>query len=240
MFGNAIYSEGAKPSCRSPRHDGEGRHGRHGHRGGGHGPEARGEFGGAFGPGPFGFGRGGGPGGGGPRGRGRRARRGDIRTAALLLLAEEPRNGYQIMQEVQERSGGIWSPSPGSVYPALAQLEDEGLIRTEESDGRKLFAITDEGRAAVAERGTDRPAPWEQTGDGADARHELARLMREAAGAFVQVLKTGSESQIAKAAEVLAGTRRDLYRILADGDTASEAPESGSAPDTGADAGTVN
>jgi DNA-binding PadR family transcriptional regulator len=240
MFGNAIYSEGAKPSCRSPRHDGEGRHGRHGHRGGGHGLEARGEFGGAFGPGPFGFGRGGGLGGGGARGRGRRARRGDIRTAALLLLAEEPRNGYQIMQEVQERSGGIWSPSPGSVYPALAQLEDEGLIRTEESDGRKLFAITDEGRAAVAERGTDRPAPWEQTGDGADARHELARLMREAAGAFVQVLKTGSESQIAKAAEVLAGTRRDLYRILADGDTAGETPESGSGPDTGADAGTVN
>src|SRR6476661_7621334 len=63
--------------------------------------------------------------GGGPRGRGRKARRGDIRTAALLLLAEEPRNGYQIMQEVEERSGGAWRPSPGSVYPALSQLEDE-------------------------------------------------------------------------------------------------------------------
>ncbi len=237
MFGNAIYSEGAKPGCRSSRHGGEGHHGRHGHHGG-RGPEARSEFGG-FGPGPFGFGRGGGPGGGGPRGRGRRARRGDIRTAALLLLAEEPRNGYQIMQEVQERSGGIWSPSPGSVYPALQQLEDEGLIRTEESDGRKLFAITDEGRKVVAERGADRPAPWEQTGDGADGRHELARLMREAAGAFVQVLKTGSESQISKAAEVLAATRRDLYRILADGDTVAESGDSSSS-DTGTDAGTVN
>src|SRR6476469_4573453 len=84
--------------------------------------------------------------GGGPRGRGRKARRGDIRTAALLLLAEEPRNGYQIMQEVQERSGDVWRPSPGSVYPALAQLEDEGLISTEERDGRKLFALTDAGR----------------------------------------------------------------------------------------------
>jgi DNA-binding PadR family transcriptional regulator len=245
MFGNAIYSEGAKPGCRSPRHEGEGRHGRHGHRGGGRGFEARGEFGGAFGGNPFGFGRGGGAGGGpfgpgGPRGRGRRARRGDIRTAALLLLAEEPRNGYQIMQEVQERSGGIWSPSPGSVYPALQQLEDEGLIRTQESDGRKLFAITDEGRTVVAERGADRPAPWEQTGDGADARHELARLMREAAGAFVQVLKTGSESQIAKAADVLAGTRRDLYRILADGDTAAESGDGTSSPETGADPDTVN
>jgi DNA-binding PadR family transcriptional regulator len=243
MFGNAIYSEGAKPHCRSPRQGGEGRHGRHGHREGGRGPEARGEFGGPFGGGPFGFGRGGGAGGGqfgGPRGRGRRARRGDIRTAALLLLAEEPRNGYQIMQEVQERSGGIWSPSPGSVYPALAQLEDEGLIRTQEADGRKLFAITDEGRAVVSERGADRPAPWEQAGEGADGRHELGRLMREAAGAFMQVMKTGSESQIAKAAEVLAGTRRDLYRILADGDTATGSAPEGSAPETGADAGTVD
>jgi DNA-binding PadR family transcriptional regulator len=233
MFGNAIYSEGAKPHCRSPRHDGEGRHG---HRGGGRGAEARGEFGGAFGPGPFGFGRGGGPGGGG-RGRGRRARRGDIRTAALLLLAEEPRNGYQIMQEVQERSGGIWSPSPGSVYPALQQLEDEGLISTQESDGRKLFAITDEGRAAVQERGAERPAPWEQTGDGAGEAHELGRLMREVGFAFMQVMRTGSTSQMGKARDVLADTRRDLYRILADGDTAGG---EGSAPDTGADADTVN
>src|SRR5213080_1684473 len=89
--------------------------------------------------------------GGGPYWRGRKARRGDIRTAALLLLAEEPRNGYQIMQEVEERSGGVWRPSPGSVYPALSQLEDEGLIRSEESDGRKVFALTDAGRAQVEE-----------------------------------------------------------------------------------------
>jgi DNA-binding PadR family transcriptional regulator len=136
-----------------------------------------------------------------------------------MLLAEEPRNGYQIMQEVQERSGGMWSPSPGSVYPALQQLEDEGLIRTEEIDGRKLFAITDEGRALLAARGADRPAPWEQTGDGAGEMHELGRLMREVASAFVQVMRTGSGGQMAKARDVLAGTRRDLYRILADGDT---------------------
>jgi DNA-binding PadR family transcriptional regulator len=207
MFGDA-YSTGAKPGCRSPRHGG-------GHRGGerhgfAHGPR------GGFGGGPFG------PGGGGPRGRGRRARRGDIRTAALLLLAEEPRNGYQIMQEVQERSGGVWSPSPGSVYPALQQLEDEGLIRTQEDDGRKLFAITDQGRALLAERGAERPAPWEQTG-GAAGAHELGKLIREVASAFAQVMRTGSESQIAKAGGVLANTRRELYRILADGDDAGAA-----------------
>jgi DNA-binding PadR family transcriptional regulator len=182
-------------------------HCRHRHRGFGGGPE--GGFGGFGGFGP----------GGGPRGRGRKARRGDIRTAALLLLAEEPRNGYQIMQEVQERSDGVWRPSPGSVYPALQQLEDEGLIRSEETDGRKLFALTDEGRAYVQERGADKPAPWEQmSGDVSDEAHELGKLMREVASAFVQVMRAGGKEQVGKAHDVLSATRRDLYRILADGE----------------------
>ncbi len=169
------------------------------------------------GGGPFG---GFGPGGGrGPRGRGRKARRGDIRTAALLLLAEEPRNGYQIMQEVEERSDGVWRPSPGSAYPALQQLEDEGLIRSEEIDGRKLFQLTDAGREHVDERGEDKPAPWEQmSGDVSDLAHELGRLIREVASAFTQVVKTGSEAQMGEARKVLTRTRKDLYRILADGD----------------------
>jgi len=176
-----------------------------------------------FGPGPFGdFGGGWGR---GPRGRGRKARRGDIRTAALLLLAEEPRNGYQIMQEVQERSGGVWSPSPGSVYPALSQLEDEGLIRTEESEGRKLFAITDAGRQVLAERDASLPAPWEQLSDEfSQGARELGKLMREVAFAFAQVMRTGSESQVASAREVLAQARKDLYRILADGEDAGTSP----------------
>jgi DNA-binding PadR family transcriptional regulator len=185
--------------------------GRHRHRHREFGPGTWGGFGGF----PFG-----GPGpGGGPFGRGRKARRGDIRTAALLLLAEEPRNGYQIMQEVEERSEGVWRPSPGSVYPALAQLEDEGLIRTEEADGRKLFALTDAGLQFVRERGADKPAPWEQmSGDLSDTRVELGKLMRELAYAFVQVMRTGSEAQVAKAREVLVTARRELYQILADGD----------------------
>ena len=201
MFGNAIY---ATDQGDGPGH-GPGRHARHRHHGG-----PRGGFGG-----PFGFG----PGGGGPRGRGRKARRGDIRTAALLLLNEEPRNGYQIMQEVEERSDGVWRPSPGSVYPALQQLEDEGLIRSQELEGRKLFQLTDEGRAYVQERGEDKQAPWEQmSGDVSDQAHELGRLIREVASAFSQVVKTGSEAQMGEARKVLAQTRKDLYRILADGD----------------------
>jgi DNA-binding PadR family transcriptional regulator len=183
-----------------------------------------------FGPGPLGD-LGGGPWGGwgkGPRGRGRKARRGDIRTAALLLLAEEPRNGYQIMQEVEERSDGEWRPSPGSVYPALSQLEDEGLIATEEADGRKLFALTDAGRKLVEERGADRPAPWQEMGgEQSDEVLEIRRLIREVTSAFVQVMRTGSPEQIGRAAKVLAGTRRDLYRILADGDDGGDAEPEG-------------
>src|SRR5271163_3335980 len=139
MFGDQAYSRGG------PTEESRGERGcGHGH---GHG-QGRGTRGRSLGFGGRGDWSGfGGPR--GPRGRGRKARRGDIRTAALLLLAEEPRNGYQIMQDIEERSGGVWSPSPGSVYPALAQLEDEGLIRTEEHDGSKLFAITDEGRALL-------------------------------------------------------------------------------------------
>jgi DNA-binding PadR family transcriptional regulator len=193
---------------------------RHRHRRHGFGPGFREEFG----PGP-GFGR-------GPRGRGRKARRGDIRTAALLLLAEEPRNGYQIMQEVQERSDGVWSPSPGSVYPALQQLEDEGLIRSTEVEGRKAYEITGEGREVVAQRGKKRPAPWESmSGDFGKDAIELGRLMREVAFAFSQLMRTGSDAQAARAKEVLATARRDLYRILADGDT----PQGGTSEDATVD-----
>ncbi len=178
------------------------------------------------GGGPFGgFGPGFGPG--GPRGRGRKARRGDIRTAALLLLNEEPRNGYQIMQEVEERSDGVWRPSPGSTYPALQQLEDEGLIRAQEQDGRKLFQLTDAGREHVKERGEGKPAPWEQMSDDvSDQAHELGRLIREVASAFTQVVRSGSEAQMGEARKVLTATRKDLYRILADGD-----PGGGESPD---------
>jgi DNA-binding PadR family transcriptional regulator len=196
-----------------------------GHRHGHHrGPDPR-DFGfggrGGFESFPFG------PGGGGRFGRGRKARRGDIRTAALLLLAEEPRNGYQIMQEVQERSDGVWRPSPGSVYPALQQLEDEGLIRSSEGGGTgKVFELTEAGKAHVQERGSDAPAPWEQMSNNvSDQAYELAKIMREVASAFAQVMRSGSETQIGEARKVLAATRRDLYRILADGDPNSSGTE---------------
>lgn len=208
-----------------------------GRHGGGHGPgehgrgggPGRGDFGrGSWGRGGFPFGPGGpgggfpfGPGGGGRRGG--RARRGDVRTAALLLLAEEPRNGYQIMQALEERSGGAWRPSPGSVYPALQQLEDEGLIRSSEQDGRKLYELTDDGRAFVADRGDDQPAPWEQMAGGvSDDAWALMHTGREVGMAMMQVLQTGSEAQRREAQRILVNARRDLYRLLADGEPAGD------------------
>jgi DNA-binding PadR family transcriptional regulator len=168
-----------------------------------------------FGGPPFGLG---GP----PFGRGGpKARRGDVRTATLLLLVEGPRNGYQIMQDIEERSGGVWRPSPGSVYPVLQQLEDEGLVRTTESDGRKQYELTDAGRDFVAQRDEELPPPWEEmTGGYSDEVKAAANQMRDVALAFSQVARAGSPSQVAEASKILADTRRALYRILADGEPA--------------------
>jgi DNA-binding PadR family transcriptional regulator len=155
-----------------------------------------------FGP-PFGGGRG-------------RKRRGDVRIALLLLIAEEPRNGYQLMQAIETRSGGRWRPSPGSVYPALAQLEDEGLIRVAEREGSKLFEITETGRAALGERG-EATAPWEFDEDPAfEAAADLRSLVAQIGIAAMQVGQAGTQEQVARASETLAETRRTLYRILAD------------------------
>ena len=179
--------------------------------GGGHGP------GHGFGPGPFGpggfggFGRGFGPG-----GRGKRARRGDVRAAVLLLLEEEPRNGYQLMQELEERSGGVWRPSPGSIYPALSQLEDEGLVRSDESAGRRAFELTDDGRAYIEENREALGIPWEAVGgDVPEGLFQLRQLMMQLGMATMQVAQAGDEAQTAEARKVLEEARRSLYRILA-------------------------
>jgi DNA-binding PadR family transcriptional regulator len=158
--------------------------------------------------------------GGGRGGRRGRARRGDVRTALLLLLAEEPRNGYQLMQAIEERSGGRWRPSPGSVYPSLSQLEDEGLIRSTQVDGGKAFEITDTGRAQLEERG-DAPAPWDE-GDEERSPAKLRDLIRGIAIAWTQIVQSGDDAQLDRATKVLTEARRELYRILAeetDGDT---------------------
>ena len=160
---------------------------------------------------------GGPPFGGGPFGGGRgRKRRGDVRIALLMLLVEEPRNGYQLMQAIEERSGGRWRPSPGSVYPTLAQLEDEGLIRASERDGTKLFELTDAGRAHLEERG-DETAPWDAGDDPhASTFIEIRGLTMQVGKAAWEVAQVGDERQVERATEILSEARRSLYRILAE------------------------
>ena len=159
----------------------------------------------------------GGPGWGPPHRHGRgRARRGDVRLALLRLLGEEPRNGYQLMKAIEERSEGVWRPSPGSVYPTLSQLEDEGLIRSVEADGNRVFEITDAGREHLETR-AEEPAPWEPPGEEADnPLAELAPLVVQIGKAAFQLASVGDPAQREQARELLAETRRSLYRILAE------------------------
>jgi len=169
------------------------------------------------GRGPRGFGGPGGPGGFGPpgfRGGHRRARRGDVRAAILALLTERPMHGYEIIGELEQRTEGAWRPSPGSVYPTLQMLEEEGLLVAEESDGKRRFGLTDTGKAeAEAHEG---PTPWEALlADSGDEAMNLRDAMGTTIQALKQVFRVGTPTQQAKAVEILTETRRRLYEVLA-------------------------
>ncbi|MCC9308661.1 PadR family transcriptional regulator [Kitasatospora sp. RB6PN24] len=204
------------------------RHGRRGYRiRFGELPGEYGERRGAFGPpvppgGPFG----GGPFGGfgphrGGRGRGRhgRARRGDVRASLLALLKERPMHGYEMITEIGERTGGAWRPSPGSVYPTLQLLEEEGLIEAQESGGKRLFTLTETGRAE-ADGGS--AEPWQEAGRGIDwaAVQEVGQTMSSLDHAIRQVMTTGTEEQRTKGLAVLVEARKKLYLILAEAEEA--------------------
>jgi DNA-binding PadR family transcriptional regulator len=157
---------------------------------------------------------------GGPRGP--RVRRGDVRAAILDVLSVEPMNGYQIIQQIAERSGGAWKPSPGSVYPTVQQLEDEGLVEGVESDRRRLLTLTDEGRAYVEAHPEELAATWRVFDDAAEEDQrgttDLKPAIGQVMGAVWQIVTTGTRQQQAEAAEILADTRRRLYGLLAEGD----------------------
>jgi DNA-binding PadR family transcriptional regulator len=184
--------------------------------------------GGKRGAGPWGGGSGGtwagwwpGPPGPQAQPRGPKAGRGDVRAAILALLREGPRNGYQIMSDIEERSGGAWRPSPGAVYPALSQLADEGLIEGEESGGRRTFRLTEAGRQYVEQHPERARGAWESASQ--QEAWQVPGLFAEAArlgGGIVQVAHAGTPEQVQAAEQLLERTRRELYRILAgrDGD----------------------
>ncbi|CUR54236.1 Transcriptional regulator, PadR-like family [metagenome] len=156
--------------------------------------------------------------------RGAKVRRGDVRAAILDVLAVEPMNGYQIIQQISERSGGVWKPSPGSVYPTVQQLEDEGLIEGQEAEGRRVLVLTDAGRTYVAEHPDELAATWrpfEATGPEVAAANgvgDLKPVIGQVMGAVWQIMVSGTDQQRAEAADVLGETRRRLYGLLAEGE----------------------
>ncbi|HEY2447536.1 MAG TPA: PadR family transcriptional regulator [Mycobacterium sp.] len=172
-------------------------------------------FGRGFGPG-FGFGPGG-PRGGRRGGHGRRGRRGDVRAAILVLLAERPMHGYEIIQEVAERSQDLWKPSPGSVYPTLQLLVDEGLIVGSETEGsKKLFALTDTGKEAAEKVETP---PWDEIADGVDPSHlNLRAALGQLFGAVAQSAHAASTEQQQRIVEIVNNARREIYAILGEDD----------------------
>ncbi len=192
-----------------------GDHSRRGRWDRGYGRQAYGQWGGGFNA-PWGWpGPPGPPGPAGPRGP--KAGRGDVRAAILALLQDGPLNGYQIMSEIEERSGGAWRPSPGAVYPALSQLADEGLIEGTESGGRRTFQLTDAGRDYVRDNPDMARGAWESTAQ--QEAWQVPALFAEAArlgGGIVQIAKAGTPEQVRAAEQLLQRARRSLYRILAD------------------------
>lgn len=186
----------------------DGHHGPHSRRGSGRGPRP-------------GRGRGGPPPWamlGGPRGR---AGRGEVRAAVLLLLAERPRHGYEMISEIADRSDGRWQPSPGSVYPVLKRLAAEGLVTAQRKGDRRVFDLTDEGRAYVESHADELGEPWAQADERSDAAAEMFDAARQTAAALWQVGESGSEQQMAAATALLDETKRALYRLLADEPTGS-------------------
>jgi DNA-binding PadR family transcriptional regulator len=217
-FGGREYAREAFRRHHESHHDSHHEH--HGHREhrdmrGGFRPPFPPGFGpGGFGPGDRGFGRGrGGPGG---RSSGRN-RRGNVRAAILALLTERSMHGYEMIQELDQRTGGVWRPSPGSVYPTLQLLEDEGAILSESEGGRKSYSLTDAGREEATTAAAN--APWaefseETVSSGHDTREAVAGIMM----AIRQIGFERNPEQWQRAVDVLNETKRKLYAILAEAD----------------------
>jgi DNA-binding PadR family transcriptional regulator len=160
--------------------------------------------------------------------RGPRVRRGDVRAAILDVVraaseSGEPINGYQVIQQIAERSGGAWRPSPGSVYPTIQQLQDEGLLEVDDERGRRALRLTAEGEAYVADNAEELASVWtpfesrdrQRSSDFSGLKPEIGQVM----GAVWQIVTTGTDRQRREAVEILVETRRKLYGVLAEGET---------------------
>lgn len=143
-------------------------------------------------------------------------RRGDVRDLLLAALVAGPAHGYELMSRLEEAAGGRWRPSPGSVYPSLLLLEDEGLVRGVEDSGRKVYELT----AAGTER-ADRGRLAELAADDGPLTHghqELRDSLMQLRLAAKQVALAGDPAQVTAAATIVRTARQSLYRLLADGE----------------------
>lgn len=183
------------------------------------------------------------------RGRGPRVRRGDVRSAILDVLAtaqraEEPINGYQVIRQIAEQSDGAWRPSPGSVYPTIQQLQDEGLVEVDDARGRRTIRLSPAGVEFVEEHADELASVWTPFASSDDAegtpRPDLKSEIGQVMGAVWQILSAGSDAQRRAAMEILVDTRRRLYGVLADGpdqDAGEDAEQDAEQdPDAGPDA----
>ena len=161
---------------------------------------------GPHGHGGFNFGR--------HMGMGSQVRRGEVQPAVIALLKEQDMHGYQIIQELTERSGGAWTPSPGSIYPTLQVLEDQGMVTSEKIGGKRVFSLTEQGREFADTRPDQ--APWDGLASDSDPSRRLREVVQGLIAAAWQVGRTGTPEQISKTADILAEARKRIYQQLAD------------------------
>jgi len=176
---------------------------RGGRRDGGFGRRGRGGFGFGFDPEA-------------QMGRGPRRGRGDVRTAVLMLLLERPMHGYEMIQQIRERSSEAWSPSPGAIYPTLQLLTDEGLITTDDLEGKKVSRLTDSGRTVAEELQSTKTAPWDEaSADAGTGAHSLREAIFHLMSATKQMAMAGTDAQRQRTTELLDETRKKIYALLA-------------------------
>jgi DNA-binding PadR family transcriptional regulator len=142
-----------------------------------------------------------------------RVRRGDVQAAVLALLAEEDMHGYQIIQELAERSGGAWRPGAGSIYPTLRLLQEQGFIRSRSEGSKRVFSITDYGRRTARESGD--AEPWRQYVEAGSGRVDLRQATESLLSALSQVENAGSDDQIERATSIVSAARKSIYLMLA-------------------------
>lgn len=150
---------------------------------------------------------------GGMRLPGQRAKRGDVQAATLALLAEQDMHGYQIIQELSERSGGAWNPSPGSIYPALQALEQHGMVSSIQSGGKRVFTLTELGRKHA--EALPEQAPWDEIAEDSDASQRLRDVFHGLMTATLQVARSGNDEYVARTADIIADARKRIYLMLA-------------------------